>query len=123
MYAHQNHGSIFVKVEVGNSLDELHDVSINNPLDGQLLVYNSLSSVWVNSDAGLGGNDNYLPLSGGNLTGNLTVDGALGATGKLTNNNDIEITSLVAGLILKSPNGTRFRVTVDNSGALTTTVI
>jgi len=38
-----------------------------------------------------------------------------------TSNKDIEITDLTQGIILKSPNGTRFRIQVSNSGALTTT--
>ena len=35
-----------------------------------------------------------------------------------TTENDIEITDDAKGLILVSPNGTRYRVTVDNSGNL-----
>lgn len=34
---------------------------------------------------------------------------------------DIEITDATKGVILKAPNGTRYRVKVDNSGTLTTT--
>lgn len=36
---------------------------------------------------------------------------------------DIEITDATKGLILKSPNGTRYRLTVNNAGTLTTTVV
>ena len=36
---------------------------------------------------------------------------------------DIEVQGSSNGLILKSPNGTRYRITVDNSGNLTTTAI
>lgn len=43
--------------------------------------------------------------------------GAAAAAG----NDDIEITSGQKGLILKSANGTRFRITVDDDGALMTT--
>jgi len=53
----------------------------------------------------------------------LTVSGNISATGTITNNNDIEVTDLTKGVILKSPNGTRFRVTVGDDGALTTTAI
>ena len=42
---------------------------------------------------------------------------------KLESNNDIEVTNSSYGVILKSPNGTRYRVTVDNSGNLTTTPV
>jgi hypothetical protein len=36
-------------------------------------------------------------------------------------NGDIEITEIGRGVILRSPNGTRWRVTVDNSGTLVRT--
>ena len=36
---------------------------------------------------------------------------------------DIEITNTTKGVILKAPNGTRYRITVDNTGALVTTAI
>lgn len=36
---------------------------------------------------------------------------------------DIEITDSAKGLILTSPNGTRYRVTVNNAGALVITAI
>lgn len=37
--------------------------------------------------------------------------------------NDLEITDTTKGVILKSPNGTRFRLTVGDDGALTTTAV
>ena len=46
------------------------------------------------------------------VTGNLKVTGG-----------DIEVQDSSNGLILRSPNGTRYRITVDNSGNLTTTAI
>lgn len=60
------------------------------------------------------------------------VDFLVSSDGKLTINasggiintaNDIEITDATKGIILKSPNGTRFRVTVGDVGALITTGI
>lgn len=36
---------------------------------------------------------------------------------------DLEIGATINGVILKSPNGTRYRITVDNSGALITTTV
>ena len=36
---------------------------------------------------------------------------------------DIEIDDSASGLILRSPNATRYRVQVDNSGNLTTTAV
>jgi len=36
---------------------------------------------------------------------------------------DVELTTAEKGVILKSPNGTRYRLTVDNSGNLVTTAL
>lgn len=42
---------------------------------------------------------------------------------KITTPSDIEITDITKWVILKSPNWTRWRITVDNTGALTTTAL
>ena len=48
IYAHNNQGKIFVKVDNGYELDELHNVRINGVTDGQVLAYDSTLSVWEN---------------------------------------------------------------------------
>jgi len=48
IHAHINQGSIFVKVDNGYELDELHNVKITTPLNDQSLVYNSTLQVWEN---------------------------------------------------------------------------
>jgi hypothetical protein len=48
-YAHQNHGKIFVKVDNGYEIDELHNVLISSPTNNQSLLYNSSASVWQNN--------------------------------------------------------------------------
>ncbi|MFP3693273.1 hypothetical protein, partial [Burkholderia sp. SIMBA_048] len=40
-----------------------------------------------------------------------------------TSNKDIEISSSTKGLILRSPNGSRYKISVNNSGELATTLI
>lgn len=47
----------------------------------------------------------YLPLTGGTISGNLNVAGA------------IDLTTASEGVIFTSANGTRFKQTVDNEGA------
>lgn len=44
-------------------------------------------------------------------------------TSSITTPNDVEITSASTGIILKSPNGTRFRIGITNNGELTATSI
>jgi hypothetical protein len=47
IYAHQNNGKIYVKVDNGYELDELHNVSAPTPVSGEYLRYNG--TVWVDS--------------------------------------------------------------------------
>ena len=46
---HATVGSIYVKVDNGYELDELHNVVINTAADGDILKYNSSTGVWENS--------------------------------------------------------------------------
>jgi hypothetical protein len=39
---------MYVKVQNGYELDELHNVSAQNPNDGDLLKYNTTTSLWEN---------------------------------------------------------------------------
>jgi len=47
-YAHSNNGKIYVKTMNGWELDELHNVSIDTPLNNQVLTYESSTSLWKN---------------------------------------------------------------------------
>jgi hypothetical protein len=47
--ANSSNGEIFVKIQNGFELKELHDVRINGVANDDLIVYNSASSIWVNS--------------------------------------------------------------------------
>ncbi len=71
VYAHNSQGKIFVKVDNGYELDELHNVKISGETNGDLLVYNSSLSVWENSKT---------------LNGNYVVNGNLNVTGTTTLN-------------------------------------
>lgn len=91
-------------------LSALNDVSIPTPTNGQVLAYNSVTSKWnANTPTPVVGL--YLPLSGGSLTGVLST------------NQDIEITDLSKGIILRSPSNLKYRVTVTDAGELVTTLI
>lgn len=46
--SHASSGRIFVKVQNGYELDEIHDVLISGPTDGQALIYDGTSSLWKN---------------------------------------------------------------------------
>jgi hypothetical protein len=46
--AHINQGSIFVKVDNGYELDELHNVKITTPANNNVLAYTSATDIWEN---------------------------------------------------------------------------
>jgi hypothetical protein len=48
--ANANNGEIFVKIQNGFELDELHDVSITAPATGEVLVYNATTGLWTNTN-------------------------------------------------------------------------
>lgn len=47
--ANPSTGEIFVKVQNGYELEELHNVNISTPVNGQALTYDSASQLWKNS--------------------------------------------------------------------------
>jgi hypothetical protein len=49
-YAHAIHGKIYVKIDNGYELDELHNVRISSPLNGEILTYNSTNELWENQE-------------------------------------------------------------------------
>jgi hypothetical protein len=66
-----NAGVVFVKVQNGFELDELHDVNVSTPATNDLLIYNG--TVWTNyARTNLSGI--YLPLAGGSVSGELKIN-------------------------------------------------
>lgn len=47
---HQSSGQIFVKIQNGYELQELHNVLISSPSDGQVLTYDSVTGLWKNEN-------------------------------------------------------------------------
>lgn len=50
--AHATQGQIYVKVDNGYELDELHNVLITTPSNGQVLAYESATGIWKNISSG-----------------------------------------------------------------------
>lgn len=48
VHAHANQGSIFVKVDNGYELDELHNVKITSAANNNVLAYTSATDIWEN---------------------------------------------------------------------------
>jgi len=53
VYAHITQGTIFVKVDNGLELDELHNVLINSVANNDVLTYDSATSLWKNKQSSL----------------------------------------------------------------------
>lgn len=51
-YAHPTSGKIVVAIQNGYELTELHGVEITSPLHGDVLSYNAITGLWVNSTSG-----------------------------------------------------------------------
>lgn len=47
-YAHQNNGKIFVKIQNGYELNELHDLYVPNPVDGDTIAWSSGNTRYEN---------------------------------------------------------------------------
>lgn len=45
-HAHPTQGKLFVKVQNGYELDEIHNVSAQSPTNGQTIIYNETTSLW-----------------------------------------------------------------------------
>jgi hypothetical protein len=85
--------------------------------NGSLYINNSLE---INSKAestSLFVGENKIGINTENPTNDLTVNGGVGVT------DDVEITNFTKGVILRSPDNKRWRITVNNSGQLITTAL
>jgi hypothetical protein len=101
---HATVGSIYVKINNGYELDELHNVSIANAANGQTLVYSN--GIFINGNAQYSNTSgtvltNSQPnitsvgtLSGLSVVGNLNITGNINATGNINYSN---VSDLVVG--------------------------
>lgn len=103
--AHATTGSMFVKIQNGFEIEELHNVSITSPQNGDVLQYNSSTGLWqnvnlndtyatdadvekINTELGLAGN-NDLTITG--IENKTTVDSFTKSVYR-TVNYDLQIT-------------------------------
>ena len=78
-YAHAVHGKIFVKVQNGYELDELHNVAAQSPSNGQTIVYNSTNQLWEKNYPSLTNALSSVPVVSG-AGNNLTFTAGSGVT-------------------------------------------
>ena len=118
-----NNGEIFVRIQNGFELEELHNVNITAPATGEVLIYNATTGLWTNTNtmasksyvdsavAGLGNtaSTTYVPLS---LLGNADGVAELDSAGYVPQSQldiDERIQDKAAKLIT---DGTHYNITV-----------
>ncbi len=74
-HAHPTQGKLFVKVQNGYEMDELHNVSAQTPSNGNTLVYNTSTSLWEQSNS---------PIIGGGTINGTVIGGTTPAAGTFT---------------------------------------
>lgn len=115
--ANWNYQGTDIKALTGNWQSTYTTVNANSGGWSQTLSFNGVTSDLTITPNGNTINiasvvaNKYLPLSGGTLTGTVST------------NQDIEITDLTKGIILRSPSNLKYRVTVTDAGELVTTLI
>jgi hypothetical protein len=122
-YAHAVHGKIFVNIQNGYELEELHNVSAQSPTTGQTIVYNSATGLWEKNTVSLtAGVNGTLPIANGG-TGSTSASAALTALGAYPASNPNGYTSNTGTVIsvggTGTVNGLTLTGTVTTSGNLT----
>jgi hypothetical protein len=92
-----NNGKIYVKIQNGFELDELHNVSVTNVTNGQFLQYDSISGLWIASSSG---NFTSLRLNGAGVS----ISGHSHTTSNITDFSNSVSGLLVPYALLNSPN-------------------
>lgn len=79
--SHATQGSIEVRIQNGYEMDELHNVSAQNPSDGQVLIYNATTSLWEKNTLTAGTGINITEGAGSITIANTGVTSATAGTG------------------------------------------
>lgn len=117
-------GSIYLRVDNGYELDELHNVLITSAASGNTLIYDATAGVWKNANltAGTGisvtngagsitiANTGVTSVGGTGTVSGLTLTGTVTTTGNLTLGGTLAVTpsnfaSQTANTVLAAPNG------------------
>jgi hypothetical protein len=92
----QNNGSMFVNISNGWEFNELHNVRIVSPLQGDIIVYEASSSLWKNQTSSSFAKTNQA----NTFNANQIVSGSLTVTGNLNVFGSASFTSVTSSIIL-----------------------
>jgi hypothetical protein len=74
--ANAGNGQLYVRIQNGYEMDELHNVSAQNPTNGQVLIYNESTSLWEKANLTAGSNVTIT-----NGAGSITIASTGGGSG------------------------------------------
>lgn len=145
VYAHANQGKIFVKVDNGYELDELHNVKITSVSGSDILKYNALSGYWENSNTltldGLSANRIFATqldalsanitvidikqyeLSGFNVTGNCTIQGSVSSNSAIYGNNLVYLNGNTQGSNVTIGTNDSYSLNLETNGVTRMTIL
>lgn len=134
-----SNGNLSIPGKIGiNNTDPQYDLDVSRI--GNSNATKNPGVVIIEADNALRGDNWSIDANGGASLGNITLidngglDGTIKAFGNIatsgqlsasniTTSGDVEITDKTKGIILTAPNNSKWRVTINNSGALVTTAI
>ena len=129
--SHATQGSIEVRIQNGYEMDELHNVSAQNPSNGQVLIYNASTSLWEKNTLTDGAGISITEGAGSITIANSGVLSAIagtgisvsGATGNVTITNSApDQTVVLTGAGTTSITGTYPNFTITSNDAYSGTV-
>jgi hypothetical protein len=106
--ANAGNGRLYVRVQNGYELDELHNVSAQNPTNGQVLIYNESTSLWTKNTLTDGTAISITEGAGSITIANTGVTSLTGTT------NEIDVSASTGSVTLSLPSS----VSVDLNGSV-----
>jgi hypothetical protein len=121
--AHAVNGEIFVKVQNGFELDELHNVQLTSPTTGQTLTYNATTGLWSNTTVSIVNADvsNSAAIDQSKIA-NLTTDLST-ITTSISNLNPISYATVESGTTYSLASTDKYKLKEFTSGSAVTVTI